>query len=365
MREQPTKTTAHFPILLFPNNHRPPPNIFINIIIMHAVANLAIVAAFLQAASIVQVDAHGRMIDPPHRGYMNKAGHKQIEIDYDDQSLNAGGTAETGSGKHGVCGDPYSAATPRAHETGGKYGKFPTLGKDAIGGCYKPGSVVTVKTQLTANHLGYFRYQLCPLKGKNDGETEDCFTTLKTPSGDEKVPVQAGVNDYSPQVQLPQGVECSGDQHCVLRWWYRGGNNAGGDSAVQEEFWNCADIYISNNCADAGDNNNKNSTTPAPGPAPAPTGAPTSVPSASPGPAPEPTTTSPGPAPSSGAPSSSPASGSPAPAPSGTDAAPRKKREAGSSGCRSVESNAQLDNWCSINCERGYCPESTCTCEGK
>ncbi|KAF0691261.1 Aste57867_17475 [Aphanomyces stellatus] len=50
------------------------------------------------------------------------------------------------------------------------------------------------------------------------------------------------------QYKLPSGVTCDGDSHCVLRWWYAGGNNPGQPVNGQEQFWNCADIYISNNC---------------------------------------------------------------------------------------------------------------------
>jgi len=67
------------------------------------------------------------MTVPPHRGYMGKSGFP-VPIDYNDHSLNAGGIAQTQGGNHGLCGDPYSDSTPRAHETGGMYGLFPSLG---------------------------------------------------------------------------------------------------------------------------------------------------------------------------------------------------------------------------------------------
>ncbi|KDO16894.1 hypothetical protein SPRG_22386 [Saprolegnia parasitica CBS 223.65] len=50
------------------------------------------------------------------------------------------------------------------------------------------------------------------------------------------------------QYKLPAGVKCDGDSHCVLRWWYVGWNNPGIDINGQEQFWNCADIYISDTC---------------------------------------------------------------------------------------------------------------------
>ncbi|KAF0682655.1 hypothetical protein As57867_025159, partial [Aphanomyces stellatus] len=105
------------------------------------------------------------------------------------------------------------------------------------------------------------------------------------------------------QYKLPSGVTCDGDSHCVLRWWYAGGNNPGQPVNGQEQFWNCADIYISNNCGGNGPSPNPSSAKPTPS---------TSLPN------PEPSSQKPQPSQSTPAPSKNPMpspSSNPSPAP--------------------------------------------------
>ncbi|RHY99295.1 hypothetical protein DYB31_011879, partial [Aphanomyces astaci] len=156
------------------------------------------------------------------------------------------GIGGTKGGKHGVCGDPYSGV--RQHETGGTYGLFPVHGSKVVGACYAPGSTVDLQVQLTANHKGYFQFGLCKLNGKHDKETNECFQTLIQPNGDKQWQVPPGNEVFTIQSVLPAGVTCEGDSHCVLRWHYVGWNNPGVDINGQEQFWNCADVYISNTC---------------------------------------------------------------------------------------------------------------------
>ncbi|KDO27652.1 hypothetical protein SPRG_06923 [Saprolegnia parasitica CBS 223.65] len=203
----------------------------------------------LLAFLAVSVDAHGRMIAPPARGFMGRLDQFNFApIDYDDDGLSAGGIGATSGGRHGVCGDPYSQASPREHETGGKYGLFPKYRERAITSCYAPGAVIDIDIQITANHRGSFTFGLCKLHGKNDKETEDCFVDLLQPNGNLQWPLPGGNKNFRLQYALPSNVECDGDAHCVLRWVYTGGNNAGVGPDGQEHFWNCADIYISNAC---------------------------------------------------------------------------------------------------------------------
>ncbi|KAF0691608.1 Aste57867_17202 [Aphanomyces stellatus] len=193
------------------------------------------------------VAAHGRLIMPPHRGYMyTQPGKDFFPPDYDDDGLSAGGIGSTASGKYGICGDPYDGV--RAHETGGAYGLFPKYGAKAVGACYKPGQAVDIAVQITANHKGYFQFGLCKLNAKGDKETEECFQSLAQPNGEKLWQIPSGVRIFNMQYQLPAGVTCDGDSHCVLRWWYTGWNNADVGIWGQEHFWNCADIYISNSC---------------------------------------------------------------------------------------------------------------------
>ncbi|KDO22779.1 hypothetical protein SPRG_12207 [Saprolegnia parasitica CBS 223.65] len=206
-----------------------------------------IATAAVLAATISQTEAHGRMVMPPHRGYIGRLpAFKDIPINYSDNGLNAGGIGGTKGGKHGVCGDPFNGA--RDHETGGMYGLFPKLGSKAIGACYKPGQTLDLNIQITANHKGFFEFGICKLNGKGDKETEECFQTLTQPNGEKQWPLPAGNDFFKMQYNLPKDLKCDGDSHCVLRWWYAGGNNPGVGIDGQEQFWNCADIYISDSC---------------------------------------------------------------------------------------------------------------------
>ncbi|RHY16928.1 hypothetical protein DYB25_004126 [Aphanomyces astaci] len=203
------------------------------------------------AAFANYAQAHGRLIAPPHRGYIGKLAQFAgiVPPDYDDHSLNAGGIAATSGGKFGVCGDSYSGT--RQHETGGTYGTFPTNSAKAIGACYAPGSTVDLQVQLMANYKGYFEFGLCKLDTKDDKESNECFQTLAQPNGETKWQVPPGNEVFTIQSVLPAGVTCEGDAHCVLRWHYVEWNNTDVGIDGQEQYWNCADVYISNTCGTA------------------------------------------------------------------------------------------------------------------
>ena len=249
------------------------------------------------AIAVTQVQGHGRMISPPHRGYIGKLPKfNYIPVDYSDNGLNAGGIPETSGGQHGVCGDPYSG--PREHETGGTYGLFPKLGERAIGACYAPGSVIDIEIQITANHKGYFVFGLCPLSGKNAKESETCFQDLVQTNGEKQWQLPVGNEYFKMQYKLPSGITCEGDDHCVLRWWYVGGNNPGVGINGQEQFWNCADIYISNTCGQA-----KPSTLPSSLPSTSPVVRPSTSPTSKPGYTKKPTPSPYNPSPNPSAPS--------------------------------------------------------------
>ncbi|OQR83208.1 eukaryotic translation initiation factor 3 subunit A-like isoform X1, partial [Achlya hypogyna] len=231
----------------------------------------------LVAMALNHVEGHGRLIAPPHRGYIGKLPQFKdvVPTDYSDHGLNAGGIQQTKGGKHGVCGDPYNGA--RDHETGGMYGLFPTHGSKVIGACYAPGATVDLQVQITANHKGFFEFGLCKLNGKGDKETEECFQTLTQPNGEKQWQLPAGNDFFKMQYTLPKDVKCDGDSHCVLRWWYAGGNNPGVGLEGQEQFWNCADIYISDSCGSTPTSSPKTDA-----PTTAPTAAPTEVPTEQP-----------------------------------------------------------------------------------
>ncbi|EQC26015.1 hypothetical protein SDRG_16162 [Saprolegnia diclina VS20] len=252
-----------------------------------------IATTLLLAAAISNVEAHGRLVKPPHRGYIGKLPQFKdyVPTDYSDHGLNGGGIEGTKGGQHGICGDPYNGN--RAHETGGVYGLFPTHGAKVIGECYAPGATVDLQVQITANHKGYFEFGLCKLNSKGDKETEECFQTLSQPNGEKQWQLPAGADFFKMQYKLPSDVKCDGDSHCVLRWWYVGGNNPGVGINGQEQFWNCADIYISDSCgSDPKPSPSSQHPTPAPSSA-KPTSAPSDAPTSKPSNVPSPTTEEP------------------------------------------------------------------------
>ncbi|RQM18689.1 hypothetical protein B5M09_011989 [Aphanomyces astaci] len=214
---------------------------------MKSTAFLTLVA-LIMAMTVQDASAHGRLLVPPHRGYIGKLPQFNglVPINFGDHGLSAGGIGQTRGGKHGICGDRYSGK--RLHETGGEFAKFPQLREKVIGACYAPGSTMDLQVQLTANHMGYFEFGLCKLNSLNDKETEDCFKTLVQPNGEKDWKLPAGNKVFNMQYMLPDGVSCDGDSHCVLRWHYVGWNNPDVGIDGQEQFWNCADIYVSNTC---------------------------------------------------------------------------------------------------------------------
>ncbi|KAK4877772.1 hypothetical protein RN001_010278 [Aquatica leii] len=151
-------------------------------------------------------------------------------------------------GKCGVCGDPWNAKVPRAHEYGG------TFGQGVIVRQYTVGSVITIRVELTASHFGYFTFSVCP-EYKN--VTQECLDknilkNTRSQDGlvysDIRFYPRDGSKVYEMKYKLPK-MQCS---HCVLQWRYIAGNNWGmcpnGTEQVgcgpQEEFRACADIAI-------------------------------------------------------------------------------------------------------------------------
>ncbi|KAF0690732.1 Aste57867_17896 [Aphanomyces stellatus] len=219
--------------------------------------NLQNVLLLAAAAILAPVDAVGRMLEPPARGYMGRLPQFKdiVPIDWSDVLNYAGGIGVTHSGKWGLCGDKYTDTIPREHENGGLYGLFPKLGNKVIAGCYAPGSTMNIQIQLTANHEGYFMFSLCKLNNRGDFESEECFKYMTQPNGADKWMVPDHDNKvYTIPYNLPAGVTCEGDSHCVLRWWYVAGNNPSKDPLDNQLIWNCADIYISNSCGGASPN---------------------------------------------------------------------------------------------------------------
>merc|ERR1711890_121410 len=71
-------------------------------------------------------------------------------------------------GKCGICGDPFDGPWP--HEApGGRYAN------GHIVKTYTQGQSVKVAIEITANHLGYFTFKLCPNNNVKQDPKQDCF----------------------------------------------------------------------------------------------------------------------------------------------------------------------------------------------
>ena len=77
---------------------------------------------------------------------------------------------------------------------------------------------------LTAVHLGFFEFRLCPNKSSAEElVTQECLDQhlLQLEDGSTKYPIEVeSQTDYYPVIQLPAGVTCD---HCVIQWWYMTG----------------------------------------------------------------------------------------------------------------------------------------------
>lgn len=203
-----------------------------------------VVVAILLFGLLDEIAGHGMMMDPVNRASRWRLD-KSAPIDYNDMEGFCGGYGVmwgTNGGKCGLCGDPYHNPKPRTHELGGKFGQ------GTIVKTYKQGTVINVTIRITANHLGYFYFNLCKLD--SEVESDACFDRIKvlTSAGSETWPIPTGAKDYIIALQLPK-ITCN---HCVLRWTYVAGNNWGycGDGTgklgcgPQEHFRSCSDIKI-------------------------------------------------------------------------------------------------------------------------
>ncbi|XP_071447948.1 uncharacterized protein [Hetaerina americana] len=206
-----------------------------------------------------EVTGHGRLIEPPSRATMWRYGFN-TPPDFQDHEQFCGGFSrqwQRNGGKCGVCGDPWDAPQPRAHEAGGKYAQ------GVIVRSYKMGSVVPIRVELTSNHKGYFEFRLCPQNNHRREATQTCLdkyllNRADSIGGTKVFPGTEGGGGnriFEVRYRLPDGLTCS---QCVLQWRYIAGNNwgtcANGTGAVgcgpQEEFRSCADVSIQSGSGD-------------------------------------------------------------------------------------------------------------------
>jgi len=199
--------------------------------------------------AIVYVNGHGRLLDPAGRSTIWRTpGFGHLPHNYNDNQLFCGGYQvqyEQNGGRCGICGDNFADPTPRENENGG------TFGRGVIAKTYASGSVLTSKVELTSNHLGFYRFAVCPLNGDGTENDKTCqFLQLANGSGD-KYPIGPETGFYTVALKLPEGFTCA---QCTFQWTYTTGNSWGwcdddhthgaigcGD---QETFRGCADIAI-------------------------------------------------------------------------------------------------------------------------
>lgn len=115
---------------------------------------------------------------------------------------------------------------------------------------YLEGSRIQVSIDVTANHWGYFRFDICNLDTNKGRETEDCFAPLNLANGEPRYYLPSSdTKVFNVTLQLPKDFAC---KHCVMRWTYVTGNSWGicddGSGALgcgaQENFRSCSDVMV-------------------------------------------------------------------------------------------------------------------------
>eukprot|EP00095_Tigriopus_kingsejongensis_P000468 maker-scaffold217_size252476-snap-gene-1.37 protein:Tk00468 transcript:maker-scaffold217_size252476-snap-gene-1.37-mRNA-1 annotation:"conserved hypothetical protein" len=177
---------------------------------------------------------------------------------YNDHELYCGGYTrqwQTNGGKCGICGDPWDSPQPRANEAGGMYGK------GVIARKYERNQVIKVRVELTANHMGYFEFRMCPNNNAKKSASQICldqYILQQAKEGDERFYPGSESRVFEMHYRLPKDLTC---RQCVFQWRYIAGNNWGvcknGTGAVgcgpQEEFRACADVTITESDGTADD----------------------------------------------------------------------------------------------------------------
>ena len=181
---------------------------------------------------------------------------------------------------------------------------------------------------MTANHKGWFEFRLGEI-GTPPITQAKLTHLLQLVSGGTRWKLDDPEDKkYTINLQLPAGLTC---EHCVLQWWYNSGNSWGCDPVSgtwslgygkQETFVNCADVAIKGRTPPATKSLTLWTTS-----APATTKA---VPTTGKGPM------------IGGA----------------TTFQPCLYKATGP-----WTGNEAMDDWCKVNCSRGYCPASHCVCD--
>jgi len=210
---------------------------------------MKVVALFL-VALIVQVNSHGRMMNPAARSSVWRVpqfAHLNPPTNWNDNEIWCGAAHQTDipGTNCGPCGDPVGAGRPRPNELGGSWDR------GIITATYNAGQNILIEVEMTQQHLGFMEFRLCANPGNNAGESQACFNQnllQRADGGGSRIPVVA-TGWYRNQFRLPAGLRCT---RCVIQWNYRAGNNWGwcpdGSGALgcgpQETFRSCADVRI-------------------------------------------------------------------------------------------------------------------------
>ncbi|XP_071110324.1 uncharacterized protein [Haliotis cracherodii] len=315
--------------------------------------------------ALPDAQGHGRLVEPPSRSSMWRYGFDN-PTNYNDHELYCGGFQRqwgVNGGKCGVCGDPWDGK--RENEAGGKYAN------GIIARKYKPGETITVNVDLTANHLGYFQFRLCPHNSPQTPVKQECLDRhlLRHTDGSDRFSVTTACRGiYSMAVVLPANVTCS---QCVLQWRYNTGNSWGCDGPTccvgcgpQEQFYGCADVAIS---ADSEDQTKSPTSTfnvhsatslchVATKPVEQTTSEARNITTAA-----NTTTTSTATTTVTASPTSATTSETTT---SVADSPTADDSDENSGDCKATgvwEGNSRITVWCIANCRRGYCPEYYCS----
>jgi len=175
------------------------------------------------------------------------------------------GTVHSGGGYlHGICGN-----APGGPQT---YNRVGTVQET-----YVAGQSAEFKMVITAHHMGFFEFELCDDAGNLSEECfaryrllkENCECSCESNSctacdacrrwwkplmssesdlwvaRDYQGPVldgtHLGVVEFTMRYTIPAGVKTSNG---VIRWHYMTTNSCTSQSSAPEEFWNCADVAI-------------------------------------------------------------------------------------------------------------------------
>ena len=110
---------------------------------------------------------------------------------------------------------------PRPNEAGGKFGKGIIVRK------YEMNQVIKVRIELTANHMGYFEFRVCPNNAPKKAASQMCLDKHilgQSNGGGPRYYPGPGSKVFEMHYQLPKDLTC---QQCVFQWRYVAGNNWG------------------------------------------------------------------------------------------------------------------------------------------